>query len=86
MNKQSSFKSDTQFSNFNQEGIEAMLNISLLRETRVYQEAKQEGKVEGRLERDVELVTKLLQKGLSIQEVAEILKLNVEEVQKAARQ
>ncbi|MBD2309942.1 Rpn family recombination-promoting nuclease/putative transposase [Chroococcidiopsis sp. FACHB-1243] len=63
-----------------------MLNISLLRETRVYQEAKQEGKVEGRLERDVELVTKLLQKGLSIQEVAEILKLNVEEVQKAARQ
>jgi predicted transposase/invertase (TIGR01784 family) len=86
LNKQSSFKSDTQFSNFNQEGIEAMLNISLLRETRIYQEAKQEGKVEGRLESRVQLVPKLLQKGLSIQEIADLLELDVEEVRKAARE
>jgi predicted transposase/invertase (TIGR01784 family) len=66
--------------------IKLVLNINLLRETRVYQEAKQEGKLEGRLERDVELVTKLLQKGLSIQEIADLLELDVEEVRKAARE
>lgn len=59
-----------------------MLNINLLKETKVYQEAKQEGK----LERDVEVVSKLLRKGFSIQEVADLLDLDVEEVRKAARQ
>lgn len=44
------------------EKIAAMLNISLLRETIVYQEAKAEGKQEN----EVELVPKLLQKKLSI--------------------
>jgi predicted transposase/invertase (TIGR01784 family) len=68
------------------EEIEAMLNINLLKETRVYQEAKQEGKLEGRLEKEVELVTKLLRKGLSIQEVADLLELDVAEVRKAARE
>lgn len=70
------------FPNMSREEIEAMLNINLLKETRVYQEAKQEG----RLERDVELVTKLLQKGRSIQEIADLLELDVEEVRKAARE
>lgn len=70
------------FPNMSREEIEAMLNISLLKETRVYQEAKEEG----RLERDVELVPKLLQKGFSIQEVANILELDVEEVRKIARE
>ena len=70
------------FPNMTREEIEAMLNISLLKETRVYQEAKEEG----RLERDVELVPKLLQKGLSLQEVAQILELDVEDVRKAARE
>lgn len=70
------------FPNMSREEIEAMLNISLLKETRVYQEAKEEG----RLERDVELVPKLLQKGFSIQEVADLLELDVEEVRKIARE
>jgi predicted transposase/invertase (TIGR01784 family) len=74
------------FPNMSREEIEAMLNINLLKETRVYQEAKQEGKLEGRLEKEVELVTKLLRKGLSIQEVADLLELDVAEVRKAARE
>ena len=63
-----------------------MLNISLLRGTRVYQEAKEEGRLEGRLESRVQLVSKLLQKGLSIQEIADLLELDVEEVRRVARE
>lgn len=63
-----------------------MLNINLLRGTRVYQEAKEEGRLEGRLESRVQLVPKLLQKRLSIQEIADLLELDVEEVRKAARE
>jgi predicted transposase/invertase (TIGR01784 family) len=70
------------FPNMSREEIEAMLNINLLKETRVYQEAKQEG----RLERDVEVVSKLLRKGFSIQEIAEILEIDIEEVRKIARE
>ena len=60
--------------------------VNLIRGTKVYQEAKEEGRLEGRLESQVKLVPKLLQKGLSVQEVAEILELDVEEVRKAARE
>lgn len=63
------------FPNFNREEIEAMLNLNLLKQTRVYQEAKEEAKLE--------LVTKLVQKGLSIQEIAELLELDVEIIRKS---
>lgn len=62
-----------------------MLNVNFIRGTKVYQEAKEEGRLEGRLESQVKLVPKLLQKGLSIQEVADILELDIEEVRKAAQ-
>lgn len=51
-----------------------MLNLNLIRETKVYQEAKEEGKLE--------IVPELLELGFSIQEVAEILELDVEIVRK----
>jgi len=56
-----------------------MLDVNFIRGTKVYQEAKEEG----RLESQVKLVPKLLQKGLSIQDVADLLELDVEEVRKA---
>ncbi|MBD2305658.1 hypothetical protein H6G17_09020 [Chroococcidiopsis sp. FACHB-1243] len=59
-----------------------MLNVNFIRGTKVYQEAAEEGELKAK----VKLVPKLLQKGLSIQEVAEILELDVEEVRKAARE
>ncbi|NEU72364.1 hypothetical protein PI95_007195 [Hassallia byssoidea VB512170] len=59
-----------------------MLNLSLIKHTKVYQEAKEEGKQEI----VVEVVPKLLQRGLSLQEIAEILEVDVEIVRKAARQ
>lgn len=58
------------FANLSREEIEAMLDLSLLRETRVFREAKEEGKLE--------LTPKLLQKGFSIQEVADILEIDIE--------
>jgi predicted transposase YdaD len=59
-----------------------MLNVNFIRGTKVYQEANEEGA----LKITVKLVPKLLRKGLSIQEVAEILELDLEEVRKAARE
>jgi predicted transposase/invertase (TIGR01784 family) len=70
------------FPNLSREEIEAMLNLDLIKHTRVYQEAKEEGKQEIVLE----VVPKLLQRGLSLQEIAEILEVDVETVRKAARQ
>ena len=66
------------FPNLSREEIEAMLNLSLIKHTKVYQEAKEEGKLE--------VVPKLLQRGLSLQEIAEILEVDVETVRKAARE
>jgi len=61
--------------------IEAMLSVSLLKETRVYQEIKEETSLDTKLG----LVPKLLQKGMSIQEIAELLELDEETVRKAAK-
>ena len=58
-----------------------MLNLSLLRETRVYQEAKEEGKLEGKLK----VVSKLLEKGLSLQEVAEIVEIDIETIRQSLK-
>lgn len=75
------------FPNFNREEIEAMLNLNLLKQTRVYQEAKEEVKEEVKeelkLELKLKLIPKLVQKGLSIQEIAELLELDVEIIRKS---
>ncbi|MBN3908867.1 MAG: Rpn family recombination-promoting nuclease/putative transposase [Nostoc sp. NMS1] len=75
------------FPNSNREEIETMLNLNLLKQTRVYQEAKEEAKEEVKQEAKeevkLELVTKLVQKGLSIQEIAELLELDVEIIRKS---
>jgi predicted transposase YdaD len=55
-----------------------MLNLSVLRQTKVYQEAKEEGK----RELISELVQRLIQRGFSVQEVAELLELDVEGVRR----
>jgi predicted transposase/invertase (TIGR01784 family) len=60
-----------------------MLNLDLIKHSRVYQEAKEEGKLEGKLENRLETIVKLLVKGLTIQEVANLLDLDVETVKKA---
>lgn len=64
------------FPRLSRQEIEEMLGLSELKHTRVYQEAKEEGKLEA--------VPKLLQFGLSVEQVAEALGLEVEQVKQAA--
>jgi len=59
-----------------------MLNLNLLKQTRVYQEAKEEGKEEGKLETQLKMIPILLELGLTIQQIADRLELEVEEVRK----
>ncbi|MBD6620895.1 Rpn family recombination-promoting nuclease/putative transposase [Komarekiella sp. 'clone 1'] len=70
------------FPNLSREEIETMLNLNLLKETRVYQEAKEEGKLETKLE----MIPILLELGLSIQQISERLELEVEEVRKVVQE
>ncbi|MCL6750533.1 hypothetical protein KBT16_05865 [Nostoc sp. CCCryo 231-06] len=56
-----------------------MLNLDLLKETRVYQEAKEEGGLKAKLK----ILPKLVQRGLSVQEIAELLELDDETIRKA---
>ncbi|MEW5860402.1 MAG: Rpn family recombination-promoting nuclease/putative transposase [Cyanobacteriota bacterium] len=65
------------FPRVSRQEIEAMFGLSDLKQTRVYQEAKEEGKLEA--------VPLLLQLGLSVERIAEELQLDVEVVRKAAQ-
>lgn len=64
-----------------------MLGLNL-EETRVCQEAKAEGeqigKQQGKLEAKLETVPRLLDAGLSVEKIAEILELSVDQVEQSA--
>lgn len=80
------------FTNLSREEIEAMFSLSDLKQTRFYQEAKAEGRQEGKLEGKsegklqgkLETVPLLLELGLSIEQIAERLNLDLELVRTAA--
>lgn len=58
-----------------------MFGLSELKQTRIYQEAVEEGKQEAKLE----LIPRLLARGLSVEQIAEDLGLSIEEVRQAAQ-
>ena len=64
------------FPRMNREEIEAMFGLSELKQTRFYQEAKEEGREEAKLE----TVPGLIGLGLTIEQIAQVLKLSVEEI------
>ena len=67
------------------EEIEAMLNLDSfnnLKTSRVYQEAKEEGILNQKLE----MIPMLLDLGLTVEQVAERLKLDIETVRKNTQQ
>ncbi|MBR8835527.1 MAG: DUF2887 domain-containing protein [Stigonema ocellatum SAG 48.90 = DSM 106950] len=66
------------FPKLSREEIEVMLNLNLFKQTRVYQETKEEGKLE--------IVPKLVERGMSIQEIADVLELDTETIRKYLRQ
>jgi len=67
------------------EEIEAMLGLSELKQTKVYQEAKQEGLDEGQLKAKLEAIPRMMQLGLNVEMIAEGLDLPLEVVQPAAQ-
>lgn len=82
------------FPNLSREEIEAMLALSELKQTRVYQEALEEGRQEGieqgrdqgKRETKLEMVPLLLELGLNCEEIAQRLGLDLETVETAAQQ
>ena len=64
------------FPSLSRQEVENMLGLDVFRQTKVYQEAKQEGKLEA--------VPRLLKLGLSLEQVAEALELEIEVVRQAA--
>lgn len=73
------------FSRLSRKEIEQMLGLGELKQTRFYQEAFEEGKQKGKQEGKLETVPKLLKQGLSIQQIAEALSLDLETVRKSAQ-
>lgn len=68
------------FPRMNIQEIEEMFGLSDLKQTRVYQEGREEGKEEGRTELQIESIPRLLKLGLSVEQIAQALDLNVQEV------
>lgn len=73
------------FPSISREEIESMFSLSDLKQTKVYQEAKQEGIQEGIQEgvrqEKLRLIGLLLKLGLSVEQIAQELNLQLEEVQ-----
>jgi len=67
-----------------------MLGLDLIRNTKVYQEAFAEGEQQGRLageqQAKVAAVTRLLDLGLTLEQIAQAMDLDIEVVKQAAKQ
>ena len=73
------------FNSLSREEIESMLDIAV-RETKVYKQIKEEGREEGREEGLIEVAEKLLEKSMTVKEVAETTGLSLEQVTKIKAQ
>ncbi|BAB74306.1 Rpn family recombination-promoting nuclease/putative transposase [Nostoc sp. PCC 7120 = FACHB-418] len=62
-----------------------MLGLGDLKQTKVYREGLEDGKRKGRVEGKLEAIPRLLKLGLTLEQVAEALELDITEVRKAAR-
>lgn len=74
------------FPHLSRQEVEEMLGLSELKQTRVYQEALAEGRQEGRQEGKLEAVPILLQAGVSIEQIAQQLNLDIAAVRQVAQQ
>ncbi|AUT01995.1 flagellar assembly protein H [Nostoc sp. CENA543] len=80
------------FPQMSRQEIEAMFGLSELKQTRVYQEAleegerkgEQKGEQKGRIQAKLEAVPKLLALGLTVEQIAQALDLDVTQVQQVA--
>jgi predicted transposase/invertase (TIGR01784 family) len=63
-----------------------MLGLNELKQSRVYQEALEEGKEEGKQEAKLEAIPRMVQFGLSVEAIAQLLDLPLDIVQQAVQQ
>ena len=70
------------FSSLSVEEIETMLNLDSLKKSKVYQEAKEEGSLETKLK----TIPRLIRLGLTAEQIAESLDLDVETVRENTQQ
>jgi predicted transposase/invertase (TIGR01784 family) len=68
------------------EEIEAMLGLSELKQTKVYQEALEEGLTQGKQQSKLETIPRMVEFGLSEDAIAQLLDLPLEVVQQAVQQ
>jgi predicted transposase/invertase (TIGR01784 family) len=77
------------FTNLSRQELEAMFGLDELKQTRYFQEVAAEiaakAKVEGKVEGKLESVPRLLQLGLSVEQIATALELDVNVVRQAAQ-
>ena len=59
-----------------------MLNLEEIKQTKVYQDAKEEGIQQGKLEQKITIIPSLQELGLSIKKIAQILELEEDIVRK----
>ncbi|EAM50429.1 Conserved hypothetical protein 1784 [Crocosphaera watsonii WH 8501] len=57
-----------------------MFSLDELKQTRYFQDVLEEGRQEGRFENKLETVPRLLALGLTVEQVAEALQLDIEQV------
>ncbi len=69
------------FTNLSRQELEAMFGLDELKQTRYFREVAEEAKLEGKLE----AVPRLLQLGLSVEQIATALQLDIEAVRQAAQ-
>jgi predicted transposase/invertase (TIGR01784 family) len=70
------------FANLSREELEVMLNLGSLRSSKFYQEGVEEGVLKTKLE----TIPRLIKLGLTIEQIAESLELDVETVRKNTQQ
>ena len=71
------------FSNKTRQELEAMFGLTEWRQTRFYQEVKEEVEEETKLATKLETIPRLLKIGLSVEQIAEVLDLEVQVVHQA---
>ncbi|MBE9056889.1 MULTISPECIES: Rpn family recombination-promoting nuclease/putative transposase [Sphaerospermopsis] len=73
------------FSSYSRQELEAMFGLTEWQQTRFYQEVKEELREEVKEETKLEIIPKLLHEGLTIEQIARILELDIEVVRQAIK-
>ena len=73
------------FSSYSRQELEAMFGLTEWQQTRFYQEVKEEVREEIKEEVKLETIPKLLREGLTVEQIARILELDIEVVRQAIK-